>query len=170
MVKPPPPPQKNTLFNYMPRTATASLTTPTTPTPTTTKTTTTADSFINNNISSTSDYNSSAVMSLSTTMDDSTLYEHSQKSPKVSHSSSPGLIQSLDNPISPGGDSGSNISIPSFSTFSPERQKQLSDIYLMGYHRATAKLKDAIGGATIPSPLDVVSGGEVVEQGKYHVL
>ena len=157
MVKPPPPPQKNTLFNYMPRTATASLTTPTTPTPTTTKTTTTADSFFNNNISSTSDYNSSAVMS-------------SQKSPKVSHSSSPGLIQSLDNPISPGGDSGSNISIPSFSTFSPEHQKQFSDIYLMGYHRATAKLKDAIGGATIPSPLDVVSGGEVVEQGKYHVL
>ena len=98
-------------------------------------------------------------------------------------------IQSADNPISPGGGSGSNISLPSFSNYSPERQKQLSNSYVMGYHRAAAKYKVAMGKAMIPficplekrdildpeggtglpkeEEVDVVSGGEVVVQGKY---
>ena len=108
---------------------------------------------------------------------DLTLNEPSPKSPKVSRSSSPGLmatIQSADYPISPGGDSGSNISLPSFfnnSNFSPQRQTQLTNSYLMGYRRAAAKCKAAaesvaVGGAMIPQ-IFPIGGGQHFGSGRW---
>ena len=114
---------------------------------TSTTTTMTASSMISNN--------SSAGEALSTNMDDSILSESAPnnrktKSPKVSSISSPGQLTTTDvgssDPLTPGGESNSNISLPSLSNFPLENREELKKMYLAGFRHASAKYRATVFG------------------------
>ena len=174
-----PPPQTNTIKSYFTKAKAKAKA----------STTTTTTTSLSNNNSSTSLFESSPddkKRNHSTTNE-----QNSTKSTKVSLLSSPSLSPTTtdvgsSDPLTPGGDSNSNISLPSLSNFPLENREELKKMYLAGFRHASAKYRGPAtafgrglqpeligilspqGGIGLPKEeeVDVVRGEEVV-QGEY---